>query len=84
MPMLTVRHAMLCCVMLCCAAMCCAMNVHAVLHCAADMEEHMKWVYEKALARAQEFGIQVRRRRCSIRCIYVPSMGGEAAGLVAE
>lgn len=29
----------------------------------ADCEEHMKWVYEKALARAAEFGIQVRPRR---------------------
>ncbi len=25
----------------------------------ADTEEHMKWMYEHALARAQEFGIQV-------------------------
>ena len=24
----------------------------------ADVEEHMKWMYEHALARAQEFGIQ--------------------------
>ena len=24
----------------------------------ADMEEHMKWMYTHALARAQEFGIQ--------------------------
>jgi hypothetical protein len=26
----------------------------------ADCEEHMRWVYDKALARAAEFGIQVR------------------------
>ncbi len=25
----------------------------------ADCEEHMKWIYDKALARAAEFGIQV-------------------------
>jgi ubiquitin-activating enzyme E1 C len=26
----------------------------------ADAEEHMRWVYDKALARAQQFGIQVK------------------------
>ena len=25
----------------------------------ADVEEHMRWVYERALARAEQFGIQV-------------------------
>ena len=27
----------------------------------ADVEEHMKWMYEHALARAQEFGIQASK-----------------------
>ena len=25
----------------------------------ADVEEHMRWVYDQALARAEQFGIQV-------------------------
>ena len=49
----------------------------------ADIEEHMKWMYEHALARASEFGIQVSlanakvvsTRKESGACFVLATMG---------
>ena len=37
----------------------------------ADIEEHMKWMYEHALARAQEYGIQVGWLLCGAKLTVV-------------
>jgi len=36
----------------------------------ADNDEHMRWVYEKALERAKSFGIQVRRAMQCSPCLW--------------
>jgi hypothetical protein len=50
----------------------------------ADCEEHMRWMYDKALARASEFGIQVSFFSLVLHCgllrivviCYGPTGGG--------
>lgn len=46
-----------------------SLHLHTMPPTNADCEEHMKWVYSKAQARAAEFGIQVGA--CEHRCMYL-------------
>lgn len=39
----------------------------------ADIEEHMRWVYDKAVQRAQQYGIQVSARPSSFGRLTPPS-----------